>query len=95
MNQTHRLLVVGGVGALALAAGGLWLVQRRAQVKRTTPQWTDAHQPPEGIVAQPAAAAAWCATRPPLPACRAGNRVLRTYAPSLVDEPESLVRGCC
>ncbi len=83
-------LIAAGAGIVAAGVGLVWW-ERGVAEERATPAWTEAHQPPEGIALQPSMAAAWCASRPPVPACRAGNRVLRTYAPTLGDEPESLI----
>lgn len=92
----RRKLIIGAAGVGVAAAAALWLIQARAAAKRRTPSWTDPEQPPEGTAGQPVAApsamANWCAARPGDPGMRNGARVLRHYAPSLVDDPESVVR---
>ncbi len=92
------MIIGGGVGAL-LACGLVWWVTQRAAANRRQPAWTDGEQPPEGTAGEPTAgpilptvAASWGAARPPHPGMRGGARVIRSYAPTLVDDPESVVR---
>lgn len=94
----QRKIIIGAVVAGAIGAGALWVIQQRHQKRRETPAWTDPEQPPEGTggvavsVGLPPARAAWCAARPGDPGLRSGSRVMRTYAGTLVDDPESVVR---
>lgn len=92
-------MIWAGVAGV-LAAAVLWAVQQRAARKRRQPEWTDPEQPVEGTAGQPVAmqlamptsAAAWGAARPGDPGMRGGSRIMRHYAPTLVDDPESVVR---
>ena len=98
MTRQHALLGVAAAAGAAVAA--VWIVQQRHASARITPDWHDPGQPVEGTGAQPAMglplapspAASWHAVRPGSPRLGAGSVIMRTYAPSLVDDPESLVR---
>lgn len=95
MDRRKKLMIGAGVAGL-LAAALLWFIQQRAAAKRRTPAWTDPEQPPEGTAGQPVAlptgSASWSAARPGDPGMRGGSRIMRSYAPTLADDPESVVR---
>lgn len=98
MERKHALV---GLGAVAGAAAVVFIMIQRGHAKaRQTPDWNDPQQPVEGVGGQPAnglplapsPAASWNAVRPGSPRMGAGSVVMRNYAPSLLDDPESLVR---
>lgn len=95
MDRRHKIIAAAGAGGL-LAAALLWFIQQRAAARRRTPDWTDPEQPPDGTAGQPltmpTAGASWSAARPGDPGMRGGSRVLRDYAPTLTDDPGSVVR---
>lgn len=98
--ERKKLLVT--LGALAGgAAVVVFMLQRGHDRARQTPAWNDPQQPVEGTAGQPSAdapalapspAAAWNAVRPGSARLQAGAVIRRTYAATLVDDPESLVR---
>ena len=99
MDRKHALIAAGAVAGAAAVA--LWAIQRRHAKTRQTPDWGDPQQPAVGTAGQltgqpvppsPDPMASWCAVRPGSPRLSAGSRVMRTYAETLVDDPESLVR---
>lgn len=98
MTRQHGLIAAGAVAGAAVAA--FWLVQQRHVAQRSTPDWNDPQQPVEGTGGQPAdglplapsPVASWNAVRPGSPRMDGGTRIMRTYSPTLVDDPESLVR---
>lgn len=98
MDRKHILMALGA--AAGAAAALVWLVQQRHEAQRRTPDWKDPGQPVEGTGGQPAdglpmapsPVASWNAVRPGSPRLGAGSVVMRHYAPSLLDDPESLVR---
>lgn len=98
MTRKQALTVAAVAAGVAVAA---WLgYQHRHEIWRRTPDWNDPQQPVEGTAGEPAAnlpavaspTASWAAVRPGTPHMTAGSRIRRTYAPNLVDDPESLVR---
>ena len=98
----RRTLVTGGVAVLlAGAVVGVWLAQHRHERTGQLPGWTDPQQPPDGVageVTQLTADQTWAANRcGPMTACcssnTAGSRVRRTYASSLTDSADSIVRA--
>jgi hypothetical protein len=98
MQRKHALIVLGAVAGAAAVV--IVVMQRRHEHVRSTPDWRDPGQPVEGTGGQPAVglplapspAASWNAVRPGSPRLDAGTRIMRDYAPTLVDDPESLVR---
>lgn len=98
MMRKHALWACGA--AAGAAAFAFWYIQRRAEDNGSTHDWGDPDNPRTGAAGQPTAPfpggpdplAAWHAVRPGTPHMTAGSRVLRTYAGTLVDDPESLVR---
>jgi hypothetical protein len=94
-----RALIVGGAVAGA-AVLTFWWIQRRAEQKRSTPDWSDPADPATGAAGQPSGpfpagpdpVAAFHAVRPGTPHMQAGSRIMRHYPGTLVDDPESLVR---
>jgi hypothetical protein len=99
VNRRDTLITVGAVAGAAV--GVFVFIQRRHESKRRTPDWKDPQQPVEGsggiaeahgLPARPSPAASWAAVRPGSPRLEAGSRLMRTYGPNLVDDPESLVR---
>lgn len=98
MDRKTGLITAGAVAGAAVAA--FVIVQRRHVAQRSTPDWKDPGQPVEGTGGEPAnglplapsPAASWNAVRPGSPRLQAGSRIMREYAPTLVDDPESLVR---
>lgn len=99
MTRQHALIAAGAVAGAAAAA--FWAIQRRHEAARQTPDWGDPQQPAVGTGGQllgqpvppsPDPVASWCAVRPGSPRLNGGSKVMRTYAATLVDDPESLVR---
>jgi len=99
MMARKQLLVTLGVAAGAAAVVVIVLQRGHEQAGRT-PDWHDPGQPVEGTGGQPAnnlplmpsPVASWNAVRPGSPRLSAGSRIMRDYAPTLLDDPESLVR---
>ena len=96
--EKRTKVIIGATVAGAVAAGVLWVIAQRHRESRQSPAWTDPETPPEGTAGLAAsiglapARAAWCAARPGDPGLRSGSRVMRSYAGTLVDDPESVVR---
>lgn len=97
MTRKHWLIAGGAVAGAAVLT--FWWIQQKAAADRATPDWGDPRLPATGAAGQPSAVpafpdpvASFHAVRPGTPHMSAGSRVLRTYASSLVDDPESLVR---
>lgn len=94
----RKQLIIGGTIAGVVAAVVLWEINTHFVRRRETPVWTDPEQPAEGTaglaqaIGVPNYIAAWCAARPGDPGLRSGSRVMRMYAPTLKDDPESVVR---
>lgn len=97
MQRKHMVALGVAAGAAAVV---VVMLQRGHERARRTPSWNDPQQPVEGTGGQPAEglplapspAASWHAVRPGSPRMQAGSVVMRHYAPTLVDDPESLVR---
>jgi hypothetical protein len=99
VNRKQGLIAVG---AAAGAAFAVFIAIQRAHAKAlATPDWGDPEQPAVGTGGQllgqpippsPDPVAAWFSVRPGSPRLNAGSRIMRTYASTLVDDPESMVR---
>jgi hypothetical protein len=101
VNVSTRQATIGGavVAVLGLAALLLWRAQRRQD--EAGPDWTDPHQPPDDMgpaMQAPDPGVSWAANRcGPMSSCctgqGAGRRTRRYYAPTLADDPGSIVRA--
>lgn len=98
MKRKHALICGGAVAGAAVIA--FWWIQKRHEIKRTTPDWGDPQNPDTGAAGQPSGpfpaspdpVAAFFAVRPGSPRMQAGSKVMRHYPSTLIDDPESLVR---
>lgn len=97
MNRRETIVTAVIAAAMAVAALGLWALNRVHVARRSTPEWLDTDPPPEQISGEPLTAAQSLAANgvPHMTACctgrGAGRRVRRTYPASLADEPSSLI----
>lgn len=100
MNLNRREIIIAGGAVAGAAALAFWYIQRRHVTQGRTPDWTDPRQPVEGTGGQPTTGfpatpspmASWYAVRPGTARLCAQSNIRRTYAATLVDDPESLVR---
>lgn len=97
MNRKQSLVTLGAVAGAAAVI--IIMLQRGHEKARRTPAWNDPQQPvegtggePTGLPLMPSPVASWNAVRPGSPRLGAGSVVMRDYHPTLLDDPESLVR---
>jgi hypothetical protein len=99
VNRQQGLIAAGAAAGAAFAV--FIAIQRKHASVRATPDWGDPEQPAVGTGGQlqgmpvppsPDPVASWFSVRPGTPRLNAGSRIMRTYAATLVDDPESMVR---
>jgi hypothetical protein len=99
MTRKQALIAVGAVAGAAVAV--FIAIQRRHVAQRTTPDWGDPEQPVAGTSGQltgmpvtpsPDPVASWYSVRPGSARPSGLSKIMRVYASTLVDDPESMVR---